>query len=114
MIKEAQDATFNVNELSAINSFRGRYNYCLQHLGPTIGKGSSRTIFQLSDERVLKLAINTKGIAQNEQEGRYDYYLKQLDITPQIFEKDEDGKWLISEYVLPAKKTRFPRMSGYR
>ena len=112
LIKEAQDATFNVNELSAINSFRGRYNYCLQHLGPTIGKGSSRTIFQLSDERVLKLAINTKGIAQNEQEGRYDYYLKQLDITPQIFEKDEDGKWLISEYVLPAKKQDFQECLG--
>lgn len=38
-------------------------------LGNPIGNGSSRMVFQISDERVLKVAKNAKGIAQNEAEG---------------------------------------------
>lgn len=104
---EAQDDTFSLEELSSIRSFRGRYNYCVQHLGNHIGKGSSRATFQLDDEKVLKLAINEKGIAQNSQEGQKDYYLEQLDVVPQLFETDENYGWIISEYVLPAKSQDF-------
>lgn len=107
LIKEAQDSAFSIKELSAIKSFRGRYNYCVQHIGNHIGKGSSRAVFQLSDEKVLKLAINEKGIAQNSQEGQKDYYLEQLEIVPRLFETDDDYKWIISEYVLPAKAQDF-------
>lgn len=106
-ICEAQDDTFSLEELSSIYSFRGRYNYCAQHLGKHVGKGSSRAVFQIDDEQVLKLAINDKGIAQNEQEGQKDYYLEQLDVVPKLFETDDDYKWIISEFVLPAKTQDF-------
>lgn len=106
-ICEAQDDTFSLEELSSIYSFRGRYNYCVQHLGRHVGKGSSRAVFQIDDEKVLKLAINDKGIAQNEQEGQKDYYLEQLDVVPKLFETDDDYKWIISEFVLPAKTQDF-------
>lgn len=106
-ICEAQDDTFNLDELSSIYSFRGRYNYCVQHLGKHVGKGSSRAVFQIDDEKVLKLAINDKGIAQNEQEGQKDCYLEQLDVVPKLFETDDDYKWIISEFVLPAKTQDF-------
>jgi hypothetical protein len=107
LLNEAQDDVFSLEELSAIKSFRGRYNYCVQHIGNHVGKGSSRATFQLSDEKVLKLAINEKGIAQNSQEGQKDYYLEQLDVIPKLFETDDDYKWIISEYVLPAKAQDF-------
>lgn len=67
-LKEAMSESFSFEELKAIKSFKGRYEYCLKTLGPTQGRGSSRVVFQLSDERVLKLALNEKGIAQNEVE----------------------------------------------
>ena len=112
LINEAQDNTFSLEELSSIKSFRGRYQYCVQHIGNHVGKGSSRAVFQLNDEKVLKLAINEKGIAQNNQEGQKDYYLECLDIVPQLYETDDNYKWIISEYVLPAKSQDFKKCFG--
>lgn len=107
---EAQDDSFSFKELSNITSFRGRYNYCVQHLGKPIGKGSSRAVFQISDEKVLKLAYNEKGIAQNCAE--CDYYLDSQGIIPHLFEKDPDDKWLVSEFVLPSKQSDFKETLG--
>lgn len=108
MITEAMDNAFSFDELSSINSFRGRLNYCVKHLGFYIGKGSSRVVFQIDDEKVLKLALNQKGIAQNGQERQtYDD-----DIFPKIFKSDENDLWLVSEYVLPAKSSDFKHCFG--
>lgn len=112
LIKEAQDEQFSLETLSSISSFRGRYNYCLAHIGKHVGKGSSRATFQLDDSKVLKLAYNEKGIAQNEQEGQEDYYLQQLGIVPEIYETDDNYKWIITEYVLPAKSQDFKQCMG--
>ena len=56
--------------LDEIRSFRGRFKYCTEHLWNAIGKGSSRAVFQIDDEKILKLAINNKGIMQNTAEGQ--------------------------------------------
>ena len=112
LIREAQDDTFSLEELSSITSFKGRYNYCIAHIGSHVGKGSSRATFQLDDSKVLKLAINEKGIAQNGQEGRNDYYLQQLGIVPEIYDTDDNDKWIITEYVLPAKAKDFKECLG--
>lgn len=109
-LNEAQDNTFSLQELSNIRSFKNRYNYCIQHLGKPQGRGSSRVVFQLDDEKVLKLAFNSKGIAQNEAE--YDKYLEQLGIVPYTFDTDDNGLWNVTEYVLPAKKSDFVECVG--
>lgn len=107
-INEAQDNNFSFDELSNINSFKGKYDYCIQHIGQPCGKGSSRVVFQLSDEKILKLAFNKKGIAQNEAEDMtYNY-----DTAPKIFECDNDYQWLVAEYVLPAKAQDFKICTG--
>lgn len=110
LIKEAASDMFSLKELSNINSFKGRYNYCLEQLGPTQGRGSSRVVFQINDNKVLKLALNEKGIAQNQAED--DGYLQNIGLSPKIFENDSDYKWLVSEYVLPAKKQDFKECIG--
>lgn len=61
---EAAMDGFSLEQLSNIRSFRDRLAYCKQMLGPSIGKGSSRIVFQIDDEKVLKLAMNGKGVAQ--------------------------------------------------
>lgn len=110
LLKEAASSSFSLEKLSQINSFKERYNYCLQELGPTQGRGSSRVVFQLDDEKVLKLALNNKGIAQNQAED--DGYLQNIGLTPKIYQNDTDYKWLVSEYVLPAKPQDFKQCIG--
>lgn len=106
-INEAQDETFSLEELSNINSFKDRYNYCLQHIGKPCGRGSSRIVFQLTDDKILKLAYNQKGIAQNQAED--DVYIC---VSPKVFDRDMEYKWLVSEYVLPAKEQDFKECLG--
>ena len=108
MLQEAADEHFSLEELSAIPSFIGRFNYCTQHLGKHIGKGSSRATFQIDDKKVLKLAWNNKGLAQNMEEKKT--YI--ASIFPQVYDYDENGKWLISEFVLPAKAQDFNHCFG--
>ena len=113
MLREAMGDMFSFDELKNIASFKGRYDYCVRTLGPTQGRGSSRVIFQLSDDKVLKLALNQKGIAQNEAE--CDWGVQQYDVVPEIFnESDTDNYYfLVSEYVLPAKEEDFEHVFGF-
>ena len=67
-------------------------------------------MFQIDDEKCLKLAKNTKGIAQNEVE--YDKYAETYDVTVSLFDRDEDSKWIITEYALPAKTQDFKECLG--
>ena len=106
-INEAADEQFSLKELTSIPNFNKRVQYCKQHLGMPIGNGSSRIVFQISDEKVLKLAKNTKGIEQNRAEDDYC-----INVSPTIFERDDKYTWLVSEYVLPAKKQDFKECLG--
>ena len=55
-ILEAMDDSFSYDELSSLRYFTERGNYCKTHLGPSKGNGSSRIVFQVEDEKCLKLA----------------------------------------------------------
>lgn len=110
VIKEAADNEFNVEMLDKIRSFRGRFIYCKEHLGNAIVKGSSRAVFQIDDEKVLKLAINSKGITQNRAED--ERFIQNYGITTQVVDSNDDGLWIISEFAIPAKKSDFPICLG--
>ena len=58
VLNEATDGRFSVDELNNIPYFRDREKYCEKHLGENIGRGSSRVVFQIDDNKVLKLAWN--------------------------------------------------------
>lgn len=108
-LNEAMSDEFSFETLKSLPSFNQRLNYCKEHLGPNIGQGSSRIVFQLTDEICLKLARNERGIAQNELEFRNseDYYINNL--FPKVFDESDSENYLflVSEYVLPAKKSDF-------
>jgi len=108
-LNEAMSDEFSFETLKSLPSFNQRLNYCKEHLGPNIGQGSSRIVFQLTDEICLKLAKNEKGIAQNELEFRNsdDYFIDNL--FPKVFDESDSENYLflVSEYVLPAKKSDF-------
>lgn len=109
-INEAMDDAFSFEELSRLSSFTKRLKYCTVHLGKPIGSGTARSVFQLSDEKVLKLAKNPKGIAQNETEA--DGYAQTYDVLPNLYETADDNSWIVMEYVLPAKDADFRHCLG--
>lgn len=79
-----------------IPTYAGKVRYCKRHLGFPIGNGSARIVFQLDDEKCLKLAKNRKGIAQNGAE----------------YDSADDDSWIVTEYVLPAKQKDFKQCLG--
>ena len=78
-----------------------------------IGSGSSRLVFQIDDETCLKLAKNEKGVAQNLEEIKIanDGIISYI---PKIFNgsDEENGLWIITQYVLPAKTSDFKNVLG--
>ena len=66
-VDEAYPASFNMEEFKNMKSFNQRIQYCEQNL-QRISSGSSRIVYRIDDEKVLKLAKNKKGLAQNEAE----------------------------------------------
>lgn len=111
MLKEATDGQFSTDELSKLQSFDEKVEYCRRHLGEEIGQGSSRIVFQIDDEKVLKLAFNEKGKAQNVEE--YQPWKEKYDFIPKIFDADyTNDDWIICEYVLPAEEKDFEHCLG--
>lgn len=106
---------FSLGYLKQLRSFAEKVRYCDEYLGGRIGNGTSRIVYQLDDEKVLKLAKNDKGIAQNEQEGRPDYYRDSIGIFAEVYynlSDQDDYTFIVSEYVLPAKEKDLERIIG--
>lgn len=133
LIHEAMEAGFSVQDLKneltndlqgvkdqaeyrvKINHFlKGGYDYCVKMLGEPIGNGSSRAVFQIDDTRVLKLATNIKGVAQNKAEVTA-YHQSTIKTFMPIIYNDSDMEnyfYVISEYVLPANEEDFKNLLG--
>lgn len=97
---------FSFDDLRSLKSLKARMTYCLSKLGKTIGRGSSRAVFNLGDGIVLKLAMNRKGLAQNrvEYENGQDYL---CNIIPTVYNEQSDSeqyRWIVTDYAVPFKK----------
>lgn len=115
MIDEYSDNRINTDDLKPLTSFLKRINHNRKNLGRSIGSGSSRVVWLLDNNKVIKLAKNKKGVAQNEVEvhNSDDYYIG--DIFPKIFEYDEDGyNWIVSECCPRAKASDVLEITGLK
>ena len=120
---------FSFDELASL-SFKTtlnnkiQYDYCLKWLGKPCGKGSSRIVFMLDDNMVLKLAycnsyfgsndgiLGGVGTAQNRAE--YEVYVKvDSPLLPRILYHDDNFTFIVSEHVLPATEEDFEKILGY-
>ena len=112
---EAKKEGFRLDYLSSCNTYDEMINYCVEMLGEPIGVGSSRVVFQIDDETVLKLARNDKGNAQNKEEINIGLN-SGLIYVPKVFNgsDEKNGNWIISEFVLPAKKGDFRKVFGIK
>ena len=87
---------------ASVEDYGDCFKLCRQYLGDAIGRGSSRAVFQLDDEKVLKLAMSEQGMAQNKAEiDAYRKTTKYKDLFPRIFSVGYNNTYFITEYVLP-------------
>lgn len=101
------------------NSFASQIRYAKEK-AKQIGSGSSRVAFVVPYEgrqTVLKIAKNSKGLAQNEHEAGLfnDYYLSGLGVTIPMIDYDEDSitpSWIHTEFATKAKDSDFKKATG--
>ena len=101
---------FSTKTLDDLKYFKDRVAYCKKYL-KYLGRGSSRMAFAMPNGHVLKLAFNSKGIAQNEAECN-DWYKNSLACFTDVYGSAEDGTWAEVESARPCRETDFPRLLG--
>lgn len=104
-----QDVPFDVKTFKQLPSFAARVKYAKSKL-PQLGTGSSRTTFDMGNDKVLKLAKNAKGIAQNGTEA--DGYVQQSGVAAKVYDSDVEDLWLISDRVDGITQKEFERLLG--
>ena len=95
-IDEDYPLSWNIEEFKKLKSFNKRIKYCEQNL-QRISSGTSRIVYKIDETKVLKLAKNEKGIAQNNTEINFsEDYLWDM-VVAKLFDYDEDGLWVEME-----------------
>lgn len=112
LMDEDYPSSWNIDEFKRLNSFNKRVQYCNQHL-QRISSGSSRIVYRIDDEKVLKLAKNQKGLAQNDGETNWandNYYTM---ILARVFDFDQENSlWVEMELARPVNKQMFRNYFG--
>ena len=109
VLDEDYPQNFSMDEFKQQSSFNGRIKYCQERL-KRISSGSSRIVYQIDDEKVLKLAKNKKGLAQNEVETQYS---DSGYPTADIFDYHEYFLWTEMELARPLTPKIFQQITGF-
>jgi hypothetical protein len=111
-LEEDYPASFSMETFKSLGSHAGRNRYAAEHL-EKIGTGSSRIVYKIDNEKVLKLAKNDKGVSQNETEIQWgnDSYFG--DILANIFDYDDRDLWVEMELARKINKHEFKRLTNF-
>jgi hypothetical protein len=113
LLDEDYPASFDMDYFKKLKSFNQRVKYCQDNL-KRISSGSSRIVYLIDEEKVLKLAKNKKGIAQNEVEIDMSNDFTAPDILAKTFDYDEENSlWVEMELAKKVKASDFKRVVGY-
>lgn len=105
----AYPSDFSIEEFMNLSSFKKRIDYCKSRL-KLLGNGSSRIVFQIDDKKVLKIAKNKKGVAQNEHECQP--FRNSYDCFAKMFDYDDNYMWIEMEIARKAKNDDFQKLLG--
>jgi hypothetical protein len=106
---------FDLNKFKTLTSWAAKQRYAQEHLGKPIGRGSSRIVYRVDGEKVLKLAKNKKGLLQNEVEIDLGSQSYNEDVLAKVLEYDnENHLWVEMELARRAKKSDFKKEHGVR
>lgn len=111
VIDEAYPEVFDRRAFHDLRNFTQRIKYCREHL-TYLAQGSSRIVFAIDDEKVLKLAKNAKGIVQNEGEGMQDMQRDYGDLVAKIFDSHPLDLWIEMEKAVKISVSKFKQITG--
>lgn len=100
-----------LDEFEEIKSFAGKINAANQNL-QRIGSGSGRAVYDIDGTKVLKVAKNQKGVAQNEVEASIGHHDANEDILAKVFESANDDTWLVAEKAKKVGEKRIKELTG--
>lgn len=112
ILDEDYPSSFNMDDFKSLTSFNKRIKYCETNL-KRISSGSSRIVYAIDNEKVLKLAKNSKGLAQNEIEIEYGQYHDISDIIAKIFDYEDNNLWVEVELARKVNVADFKRITGF-
>jgi GNAT superfamily N-acetyltransferase len=110
-IEEEYPTNWNVEEFSKLKSFNQRIQYCEKNL-LRISSGSSRVVYKIDETKVLKLAKNKKGLAQNEVEIDFSNDYMWDGLVAEIFNYDENNLWTEMELARKVNPKMFQEVTG--
>jgi len=110
-LDEDYPQSFDMEYFKSLTSIQKRIEYCNQHL-QRLKSGSSRIVYKIDEEKVLKLARNRKGLIQNSEEVRNstDYVLD--DLLANVFDYHDDYHWIEMELARPVTTEKFKQIVG--
>jgi len=103
---------FDLETLKTLPNESVMQAYAMNYLEP-LGQGTSRIAFVLTPKKVLKIARNAKGIAQNTAELEVQGDPATGGMAARIYDSDSQGRWLISDLVRPLRSpSEFTQLTG--
>jgi hypothetical protein len=116
ILNEDYPSSFNIEEFKELTSFAKRKAYCDQHFANNsyICSGSSRYVYRIDTNKVLKLAKNKKGLLQNEAEWELfnDAYAPGS-LAPVYEGDDENYTWIEMAYADKLTEKKFEKITGF-
>lgn len=111
LMGEEYPQSFNIDQFKTLKSFKQRLDYCNQNL-QKIGAGSGRTVYKIDNTKVLKLAKNARGVAQNQVEVSWsnDYYFEA--VLAKVIDSHPDNLWVEMELARKVTPTMFKKYFG--
>lgn len=98
-----------LKQLSDLKEFDDRVKLAKEKF-ELLGEGSARAAFKISDDLILKVAINEKGLAQDKVEAEFDL---QKPCVASVVAADPEGKWLIMHFTETMTKEDFKKIVGF-
>lgn len=112
IIDEEYPSSFDREHFKSLSSYNSRVKYCEEHL-TRIASGSARIVYQIDNEKVLKLAKNKKGLAQNEIEASHSQYYDLENVLARTFDADQNDLWVEMELARKVRVADFKRIVGF-
>lgn len=109
-LNEDYPSYFDMDYFKSLNSFNQRIKYCQENL-QRISSGSSRIVYKIDDEKVLKLAKNKKGLAQNENEISHSQESLLEDVVANVFDYHPDDLWVEMEFAQKLTTKKFKEIT---
>lgn len=111
VMDEDYPSSFDMEYFKKLSSFNKRVQYAQQHLR-RISSGSGRIVFEIDDNKVLKIAKNTKGLEQNTTESEWFIQEHYGDVVTKLYDSHMDDYWIEMEKAKRVGPATFKKITG--